>query len=129
MATRLSRLMLAFLAAAALSACTSTPAKPQLGKVNGSLTLGVGLVALPTRGTVTFEPSVNGTGIVMSSPEVVYVSASGQFKTALAPGLWVATGRSPKFGSGKYLCGPTTFRIHAGETNKVTVWCSGKGTD
>lgn len=90
------------LTAVTLSACgnLSTHHSTKLGSVVGNLVISPPFGNIvQTNGTVTFERRGS------QHPYNTFdVSQSGRFTVEVPPGRWIVTGRSPKYGNGKYVC-------------------------
>ena len=110
------------LAAAILSACGNVTANHPTkdGVVVGRLMISPPMGAIvPTRGTVTFERRGSPHTDVM-----IDVGDSGRFVAQVPPGIWVVTGRSPKFGNGQYKCeSDDAVTVYGKHRVSISVWC------
>jgi hypothetical protein len=111
-----------------LAACgTTSPTNtspPATGTVSGTFTLDAGIsLPRPIDGTVSLS-RWHGTGSVK-----VAVGENGKFTVHLPPGMWVVSGRSPKFNvnNREPPCGSTKpITVVANSTTSVQLQCVGK---
>jgi hypothetical protein len=123
---RLSRLIVSITAVGILVVGIITPAGAvnAEGRVNGSLRLSPGTnvtaavakAGLPTSGRVVFKPE-HGREILVG------VGKSGKFKVNLRAGTYTAFGGGSGWFPHCYFDGDKPFKIMAGQTFKVVVWC------
>ena len=110
------------LAAAILSACgnptASHPTKDGVVVVRLMISPPMGAI-YSTSGTVTFEKRGSP-----NTDEIVDVGDSGRVVAQVPPGIWIVTGRSPKFGNGQYKCQSNgAVSVSSKHRVSVSVWC------
>lgn len=107
-------------AALIFSACNSPTAKDGYGVVVGHLLISPPMGSIvPTDGSITFHKQGSP-----HSSTTFNVGSSGRFTLDLSPGLWVVTGRSPKFGDSQYVCVTThPVDVTANHRQSISVEC------
>jgi hypothetical protein len=112
------------LAALIFSACDNPTATPSVkdgyGVVVGRLLISPPMGSIvPTDGSITFHKQGSP-----HSSTTFNVGSSGRFTLDLSPGLWVVTGRSPKFGDSKGVCVTThPVDVTANHRQSISVEC------